>query len=245
MTKIENALGKKIQITNSPIYNLLKDKRDFFYDMDYENLLLSTSNLATTLGGYVGADQDLIKLYVALYGLGCVHGGPATLQYINAKLNGEKGITQFDILLHNLKKVFPDANKIFTREDLIAFSQLFSGECTEKETQVIRAVWDIKEVAKYYESIGQLDPEKTSLFTYNGIKAAIDYWNNQKKIILPEEYRGTKLEVAERRQGMFNFTESEKNTLDGIVDEFLANTDKHQIIENLNRFKAEKKRIIR
>lgn len=243
MVNIENALGKKIQITNSSIYSDLKDKIDPYFDLDYENLLFSLSNLSFTLGKYVNADPEKIKFYVSLYGLGCIDGGKATLDYFNAGVDiSENAITSFDIMLHNLKEIFPDMEQKFSNEQLNEFSQLFYGICNAKETQVIRIIHCLKLISQNYKKTGKFDDKKSTEFIFNEIEKIIE---NHKKT----GQLGISNELYSIGNSLYNqkheLNEVQINNLNEIIKNYNTNSDKQQIIAELNNLKSEKKTKIR
>ena len=75
---------------------------------------------------YIEADADKVKFYSSVYGLGCINGGQEAFNYFNNKLQpGTPRIAEFDVMNHNLKKVFPDATTKFSEQDFFEFSQLY------------------------------------------------------------------------------------------------------------------------
>lgn len=243
MVNIENALGKKIQITNSSIYSELKDKIDPYVDLDYESLLFSMGNLSFTLGKYVDADSEKIKFYVSLYGLGCVDGGKATLDYFNNGINEyEKRITSFDIMLHNLKKIFPDMDKKFNEKQLNEFSQLFYGNCNVKETQVIRIIYCLKLISQNYKKAGKFDDKNSTEFIFNEIEKIIENYKKTGQLGISNELYNIVNSLYNQK---YELNEVQINNLNEIIENYNVNLDKKQTIDKLNNLKSEKKTKIR
>lgn len=243
MINIENALGKKIQITNSSIYSDLKDKIDPYFGLDYENLLFSLGNLSFALGKYVDADPEKIKFYVSLYGLGCVDGGKVTLDYFNSNLgNPANIITSFDIMLRNLKEIFPDMEQKFSNEQLNEFSQLFYGICNTKETQVIRIIYCLKLISQNYKKAGKFDDKGSTEFIFNEIERIIENYKKTGQLGISNELYGVVNNLYSQK---YELNDVQINNLNEIIKNYNINLDKQQTIAKLNNLKSEKKTKIR
>lgn len=246
MVNIENALGKKIQISNSEIYSNLKNKIDYYLGTDYENLLLSISNLAFTLGKYVGADEEKIKLYTAILGLGKVDGGEVTLNYINDKIENESDIIkELDVMFYNLKTIFPDFKEKFTEECLKEISELFSDNCTQLETKVIRIVYYLKLISQHYKNNNKLDDKQATIFIFNQIASIINDFKVTKKLGLSEDLKNVVNDIYQQK---FNLAVEDQENLNLLINDYNNGiVTKGKFIENLNdyRIKKEKKTKIR
>ena len=239
MDNVENPLGKKIQISNSPIYGDLKNKIDSYCGMDYESLLLSVSNLATSLCKIIKADPEKAAYYTSLFGLGIVHGGDSTLNYLNSKLDSSQKITNFDILLHNLKKVFSDASKMFTRENLLILSQLFSDNSVSKEIQAVKVAYCLKIISRYYEKTGKYDYIGAAKFSIESLKKIAENYHITNEISIPSDLQEDYKRAINNPS--FEITEEEKTIIDLIAADYLQSFDKHTAIEELNKMRIEKK----
>lgn len=236
MNKIENALGKKIQITNSKIYSSLKNKVDYYFNNDYESILLSLSNLSFALGRYVGADIEKIKLYVAMLGIGKVDGGMATLGYINNQIiDVNKKISEFDVALYNLKQVFPNLETEFSKEIIEEFSQIYMDKCDNIEAKIIKTVYDLKLISQYNINNGTLNENQETPFVFNKIAKIIQQYNVSKELTLGLELNSI-LNSAKMQD--IKLDDVSKDTLDLLVKNYSNGTiDKNNMIENLNKYR--------
>ena len=236
MNKIENALGKKIQITNSEIYSSLKNKIDYYFNNDYESILLSLSNLSFTLGRYVGANIEKIKLYIAMLGLGKVDGGSVTLNYINSQISDtNKKVSEFDISLYNLKKIFPKLEAEFSKETIEEFSQIYMDKCDSIESKTIKTIYDLKLVSQYNKNNGILNENQVTPFVFNEMAKIIQQYKSSNNLTLGIELNSS-LNSAKKQD--VKLDDISKESLDLLVKNYSNGTiAKDNMIENLNKYR--------
>lgn len=236
MNKIENALGKKIQITNSEIYSSLKNKTDYYFNNDYESILLSLGNLSFALGRYVGADIEKIKLYIAMLGLGKIDGGMATLNYINNQISDvNKKISEFDVALYNLRKVFPNLETAFSKEIIEEFSQIYMDKCDNIEVKTIKTAYDLKLISQYNKNNGVLSEAQVTPFVFNEMAKIIQQYNVSKNLTLGLELNSI---LSSAKSQNIKLDDVSKGTLDLLVKSYSNGIfTKDNMIEKLNKYR--------
>lgn len=241
MTKIENTLGKRIQITNSPIYCQLNKKIDLQFGMDYESLLMSISNLAHTMGRYMNADIGKIELYTSILGLGKIDGGKPVLDYINNNIQDDKSkIQEIDIMLYNLKKVFPDLEERFDKNDFIEFSELFSGNSSVIETKIIELAYHLKLVSQSLKKLGKLDDKGSTDYIFNEMQKIINHYQNTRRIDVSQEFASLASKFYNQPLDLDQINIEELNKMVHLYN--VSEINKDSFIEQLNKLKIVKEK---
>lgn len=246
MGTIENALGKQIQITNSQIYCQLSKKYDYQFEMDYESLIMSVSNLAHTMGTYLGADIGKIDLYTKILGLGKIDGGKAVLDYVNLNIpDTNNKISELDIMLYNLHKIFPDLEERFNVETLREISELNSGNAIALEIKIIRLSYYLKLVAQYLKKSGKLDDKKAIDFVFNEMYSIINKYRDNNQLIVNENINSL---ILESNNQSIQLNSVDARNLDKIIELYRSgNITKNDLISELNSYEVikEKKNKVR
>ena len=242
MVNIDNALGKKIKITNSLNFLELKDKYDYFFDLDYENIIYSISNLSTTLSEQIGVDSKKVKLYSIIYGLGKVDGGKVTLDYINSKQTDQsKMINEYEIMISNLKKIFPDFNEKFNSNVLEELKTLYINQNGIIETEIVKAVACLKLIAQYMKSIGKLNDQNDVDFIFNEMQKIILNYKNTNNF----NYENLKNYANSIYSKKIDLTPEDIQSLNIIINKFSTNSLKENLIDDLNSYRIAKEKKIK
>ena len=241
MKEINNITGKQIQITTSPIYCQLKNKIDPHFDMDYESLLMSVSNISHTLGRYIGADTKKIELYSTILGLGKVDGGKATFDYVNSNINNQEArITETDVMLHNLKKIFPDMEQKFNIDDLKELSKLFLNNPTVLEIEIIAVSYYLKLVAQNLKKMGRLDDKGATDFIFSQLQQIINNYKNTHQINVSHEINGLANQFYNYNIKLDDLDSYKLNNTIHSYNE--GKIDKGSVVEALNRYEITKEK---
>lgn len=246
MSTIENALGKRIQITNSPIYCQLNKKIDLNYGMDYESLLMSISNLAHTMGRYMGADIGKMELYIAMMGLGKIDGGKPVFDYINSNIQvAENKIHEIDVMMYNLKKIFPDLDERFNKLNLEEISELFSKDSKVLEIKIIKLAFYLKLISQNLKKNGKLDENNSTDFIFGEMGSIINNYQQTKNL----EPSSNIFNLASQFYNQsISLDREDIEKLDRIIQNYNSeNITKNNFIEELKNFEVikEKKNKVR
>lgn len=241
MTAIENTLGKRIQITNSPIYCQLNRKIDPQFDMNYESLLMSISNLAHTMGRYMDADVGKIDLYVSMFGLGKLDGGKVVFDYINSNIEGNKSqIQELDVMLFNLKNIFPDLEERFNENNFNEFLELFIGNPTVKEIKIIKLAYYLKMVAQNLKRIGSLDDRGTTDFIFNEMQRVINVYKKTGQVVVGADINNLITKFYNQTSSLNNDDVQKLDKIIKLYNNGVAN--KEETIDMLNKFEITKEK---
>ena len=242
MEKIKNALGKKIQISNSPEGISLYNKQDFLTNLDFETLLLKMGNICSTFSGKIKYDDDISSVYTSLYILGHIDGGKLALDYFNSKIPPEYKITSNDIMLYNLKKIFPNLEQEFSQEELDTASELFSSKTFNNEVIIVKISYYLEYIAQGLVRIGKFDTINATNYIFSEISKIIDnYYKTSVVDITPQMREYMKMISSQAPQ----LDESKKQELDNIADNYMTSLNKTETIEKLVDLKFEKKNEMR
>lgn len=241
MKDSNSTIGKQIQITSSPIYCQLKNKIDPYFGMDYESLLMSVSNISHTLGRYIGADVNKIELYSTILGLGKIDGGKATFDYLNLNIpNKEAQISEVDIMLYNLNKIFPDMEQKFDSSDLKELSELFSSNPTILEVKIITISYYLKLVAQNLKKMGRLDDKGATDFIFNQLQQIISNYKNTSQVTVDQEINSL---ASQFYNYNLKLNDVDYKKLNNIIEPYKeGKINKDDVIEVLNKYEITKEK---
>ena len=115
----DEAFGATMQISNHPEYLKTVEKYNATTQMKFLAEEMQINNIAKMIR--VGAksednpiDINMVSFLSKSIILGKVDGGESTVKYVNSKITDRERISEFDIMMHRLKKIFPNHAEFFS-----------------------------------------------------------------------------------------------------------------------------------
>ncbi len=188
----QDAFGMAMQISNNPEYLKAISNYSLTSNSDYLSVEIRVNNYASTIEAYA-SDKNLkinpykISFLVKSLMLGKIDGGESSMNYINNNIiNKDMYITEYDVMLSRLKKIFPADSMVFSKESLKDLKNLYGDDDSLIESYIVRISYIIEMIySNLYKKHSNDDKLNTAIISL--AKKIGELYKLNKKLSIPQD----------------------------------------------------------